>query len=473
MTAVDSMTDIGLCALAERIAHRDVSALAVTEAFLERFRVVGDTLNCVRSMDSERALRTAERIDAALKRNESPGPLWGVPLAHKDLFYRAGKVVTCGSSIRRDYVPAITATVLDRLDQAGTVTLGTLSLAEFAMGPTGWNEHFGPTRNPWNTAHVSGGSSSGSGAAVAAGLAAGSLGTDTGGSVRIPAAFCGVTGLKPTQGRVSRFGVLPLSHSLDCVGLVTRSARDCARLLSVIAGPDPADPTAAEIAVPNYEGLLDGDVRGMRVAVPRAIIEAMAEPDVAQAVTGIVETLSERGVSRLDVADPDIALLNALNGLLFLSEAAAVHAPWLTERRDDYGPQVRERLLRGLYFPATRYIDAMRLRGPMLKAFLKETLADADALILPTLPVTAPTVEAAASRDISAVMALNAKLTPFTPLANYLGLPALGIPGGFDRNGMPIGVQLIGRPFAEGRLLRLADAFQRDTTWHQAFPHVA
>ncbi len=473
MNALDGMAGIGLCALAERIAQRDVSAVAVTEALLERFRVVGATLNCIRSVDSDTALRAAERIDAALKRNEPAGPLWGIPLAHKDLFYRAGKVVTCGSSIRRDYVPAITATVLERLDRAGAITLGTLSLAEFAMGPTGWNEHFGPTRNPWNTAHVSGGSSSGSGAAVGAGLVAGSLGTDTGGSVRIPASFCGVTGLKPTQGRISRVGVLPLSHSLDCVGLVTRSARDCARLLSVIAGADPADPTADGIAVPNYEGLLDGDVRGMRVAVPRAIIEAMADPDVAQAVTGLVETLGERGVSRSDVADPDIALLNALNGLVFLSEAAAVHAPWLAERREDYGPQVRERLLCGLYFPATRYIDAMRLRGPMLKAFLSDTLADADALILPTLPVTAPTVEAAASRDISAVMALNAKLTPFTPFANYLGLPALDVPGGVDRNGMPIGVQLIGRPFSEDQLLKLADAIQRDTTWHQAVPQMA
>jgi len=473
MTAVDGLAELGLCDLAERIARRDVSAVAVAEAFLERFRTVGDPLNCVRTVDPESALRTADHIDAALKRNDPPGPLWGVPLAHKDLFYRAGKVVTCGSAIRRDYVPAVTATVLDRLEQAGAVTLGALSLAEFAMGPTGWNEHFGPTRNPWNTAHVSGGSSSGSGAAVAAGLAAGSLGTDTGGSIRIPAAFCGVTGLKPTPGRISRFGVLPLSHSLDCVGPVTRSVRDCARLLSVIAGIDPADPTAADVAVPDYESLLDGDVRGMRVAVPPTLIDAMADPDVARAVTGMVDTLSERGVSRIDVADPDLAFLNALNGLVFLSEAAAVHAPWLAERREDYGPQVRERLLCGLYFPATRYIDAMRLRGPLLKTFLNETLADADALILPTVPVTAPTVEAAASRDISAVMALNAKLTPFTPLANYLGLPALGIPAGFDRNGLPIGVQLIGRPFAEDRILRLADAFQRDTDWHQAFPSMA
>ena len=241
----------------------------------------------------------------------------------------------------------------------------------------------------------------------------------------------------------------------------------------MIAGIDPADPTAADVAVPDYESLLDGDVRGMRVAVPPTLIDAMADPDVARAVTGMVDTLSERGVSRIDVADPDLAFLNALNGLVFLSEAAAVHAPWLAERREDYGPQVRERLLCGLYFPATRYIDAMRLRGPLLKTFLNETLADADALILPTVPVTAPTVEAAASRDISAVMALNAKLTPFTPLANYLGLPALGIPAGFDRNGLPIGVQLIGRPFAEDRILRLADAFQRDTDWHQAFPSMA
>lgn len=468
--ATDRLCALGLCELADAIARREVTSVAATEACLARIRAHAEPLNCFLSVEAEAALAAAGRADAALAGGGEPRPLHGVPLAHKDVFYRAGRVTTCGSRIRRDFVPAVTATVTTRLERAGAIALGTLNLAEFAMGPTGWNEHTGPARNPWNPDHVTGGSSSGCGAAVAARLAFGSLGTDTGGSIRAPAALCGVTGLKPTQGRVSRFGVLPLSHSLDCVGPLARSARDCARLLAAIAGPDAADPTASDEPVADFERLLDGDIRGLRVAVPRQAHDRIADPGVRRAVAESLDVLRRLGADLVDVPMPDMALLNALNSLVFLCEAAAIHGTWLRSRRGDYGPQVRERLDAGLLIPASRYIEAMSLRGRLLGTFIAEMLGGADVLHLPAVPETAPSVEAAAARDMEEVFALNGRLTPFLPAANYLGLPAIGVPAGFADGGLPAGFQLIARPFAEALLLKVADSYQRVTDWHSRLP---
>lgn len=472
-TGTGDLCSLGLCEIADAIAGREVTSVAATEACLTRIQAHARALNCFLSVEANAALAAAERADAMLADGREAGPLHGVPLAHKDLFYRAGCVTTCGSRIRRGFVPEVNATVMTRMERAGAITLGSLNLAEFAMGPTGWNEHTGATRNPWNPDHVTGGSSSGSGAAVAARFAFGSLGTDTGGSIRVPAALCGVTGLKPTQGRVSRFGVLPLSHSLDCVGPVARSARDCARLLATIAGADAADPTASTEPVADFEGILDGDIRGLRVAVPGPAHDRIADPEVRRAVAESLDVLRSLGAVLVDVPMPDISLLNALNSLVFLCEAAAVHGPWLRSHRGEYGPQIRERLDAGLLFPATRYLEAMSLRGPLLEAYVAEMLGAADVLHLPSVPETAPTVEAAAARDMDEVFALNGRLTPFLPAANYLGLPAIGVPAGFAGNGLPVGFQMVARPFAEGPLLKAADAYQRATDWHTRLPQLS
>ncbi len=461
----DALTGLGLCEVAGAIARREVTSVAVTEACLARIGRLADGLNCFLAIEADAALAAAERADAALARGAAVGPLHGVPLAHKDLFYRAGQPATCGSRIRRDFVPSVTATVIERLGQAGAITLGRLTLAEFAMGPTGWNKHFGPTRNPWSLDHVSGGSSSGSAAAVAARLVFGSLGTDTGGSIRVPAAFCGVVGLKPTQGRVSRHGVMPLAHSLDCVGPLARSARDCAHLLSVIAGADRLDPTASHEEVPGYEDRLDGDIRGLRLAVPRTVVEEIAHEDIRQALASSLGVLHDRGAAIVEVPTPDLSLLNALNAVVFLCEAATIHEKWLRERREDYGPQVRERLLAGLLYPATRYLEALSLRGKMLEEFVACVFGQADVLYLPAIPAGVPTVAEASTRDVGAALALNARLTPFTPFSNYLGLPTVAVPAGFTRDGLPVGFQLVGRPFAEGMLLKAADAYERATGW--------
>jgi aspartyl-tRNA(Asn)/glutamyl-tRNA(Gln) amidotransferase subunit A len=456
-----ALIGLGLCEVADAIARRDVTSVALTEACLARIKQVGERLNCVLAVENDAALARADRADAAVARGEAVGPLHGVPLAHKDLFYRAGRVVTCGSRIRRDFVPTKTATVIERLERAGAVTLGALSLAEFAMGPTGWNEHFGPTRNPWNLDYVSGGSSSGSAAAVAARLVFGSLGTDTGGSIRVPAAFCGVVGLKPTQGRVSRYSVMPLAHSLDCVGPLARSARDCARLLSTIAGSDPLDPTASREGVPDYERALDGDIRGLRLAVSRTVVEEIADEDIRQALIRSLDVLRDRGAAIVEVAMPDLPLLNTLNAVVFLCEAATIHGHWIRRRREEYGPQVRERLLAGLLYPATRYLEALSLRGRLLAEFVSRVFGSADLLYLPAVPVGVPTVEEAATRDVEAALTLNARLTPYTPFSNYLGLPTIAVPAGCTRNGLPVAYQLVGRPYAEAVLLQVTDAHER------------
>lgn len=457
----DALAGLGLCEVADAIARREVTSVAVTEACLARIGRIADRLNCFLAVEPDAALAQAERADAAVACGEVVGPLHGVPLAHKDLFYRAGRVVTCGSRIRRDFVPTVTATVIERLDRAGAIALGTLNLAEFAMGPTGWNEHFGLTRNPWNLDHVSGGSSSGSAAAVAARLVYGSLGTDTGGSIRVPAAFCGVVGLKPTQGRVSRYGVMPLAHSLDCVGPLARSARDCARLLAVIAGSDPFDPTASPEGIPDYEKELDGNIRGLRLTVSRTLVEEIVDEDIRRALTLSLDVLRDRGAILVEAPILDLALLNTLNAVVFLCEAATLHGKWLRERREDYGPQVRERLLAGLLYPATRYLEALSLRGKLLEEFVSRVFGSADVLYLPAVPVGVPTVAEASTRNVEAALTLNARLTPFTPFSNYLGLPTIAVPAGFARNGLPVSFQLVGRPYAEALLLKTADAYER------------
>jgi aspartyl-tRNA(Asn)/glutamyl-tRNA(Gln) amidotransferase subunit A len=397
-------------------------------------------------------------------------PLHGVPLAHKDLFYRRDKVVACGSRIRRDFVPATTATVLERLAAAGSINLGALHMAEFAFSPTGYNEHYGHARNPWHPDYVPGGSSSGSGAAVAARMIYGSLGTDTGGSLRHPAAMCGVTGLKPTLTRVTRAGVMPLSHSLDCVGPLARTARDCARLLTLIAGPDRADATAAQREVPDYEAALGGDVRGLRIAVPRAYYYEPVTAEIRALLEESLRAYRELGATVVEVDVPDMTLINTLAHVLMAVEAATVHRPWLEKRRDEYADQVRSRIEPGLFYPATRYCEALNLRAQLTAEYLRLTLSDADVLHLPAIPIPVPTIAETTAGSPAEVARIIGTVGHCTRGINYLGLPSISVPAGFDANGMPAAFQLVGRPFAEGMLLRAADAYQRVTSWHSRVP---
>lgn len=470
MSAADPAL-LPLTEIAAAIASKRVSSREVTQACLDRIAQWQPKLNAFIAIEADAALAAADAADTALASSNSRGALHGVPLAHKDMYYEAGKVSTSGSKIRRDFVPSATATSLQRLIDAGTVRLGTLHMAEFAYGPTGHNAHFGPAHNPWGIDHITGGSSSGSGAAVAARLTFAALGSDTGGSIRMPAHFCGVTGLKTTYGRVSRANAMPLSQSLDTLGPLARTAEDCALLLGLIAGPDPRDPTALDVAVPDYVAATREPMRGLRVGVPTAFYTDDLDPAVSKAFNATIATMKAEGADIVPVDLPDQRQLSAASQIVLAVEAAAMHAQWMRTRPQDYGPQVLMRLQNGLAIPAVTYLEAMRWRGPALDAFLA-AIAGVDLVIAPSAPIPAPTI---AESDVGAgpnAEAMIQQVTRFTRPVNYLGLPSLSVPSGFSDGGLPVGMQLIGRPFGEAMLLRAGAAFQRASDFHAWCPEL-
>jgi len=401
-------------------------------------------------------------VSQEVRNTPREGPLGGIPLAHKDMFYRAGRVSNCGSKIRRGWVATETAAVLERLDAAGALDIGTLNMAEFAYGPTGHNEHWGDCRNPWNPDYITGGSSSGSGAAVAARLVFGALGSDTGGSVRLPAAACGVTGLKTTWGRVSRHGAMPLSHSLDTIGPLARSAADCALLLAAIAGHDQRDPIASHEPV---EIGIERPIDTMKIALSTGWIERNAAPEVAAAVLAASRIFK----NRVEVEPPDFDLLSAHCLTVMQAEASAQHAQWMRERQADYSSAVRVRLEAGFAIPAAQYLEVLRLRAAWLDQW-KRLLGDADFYLCPAIAVPLPTREATGPRGGAEMPKLLAGVTRLTRWVNYLGVPALVAPCGFDARGLPIALQLVGRPFGEGTLLAAGHAYQLASDWHQRLP---
>jgi aspartyl-tRNA(Asn)/glutamyl-tRNA(Gln) amidotransferase subunit A len=461
-----------LTSVAQAIAEKRLSSREATQSCLDRIKTWQPRLNAFMAIEAEAALAAADAADAALARGSTSGALHGVPLAHKDMYYEAGKVVTCGSKIRRDFVATTTSTALQRLKDAGTVRLGSLQMAEFAYGPTGHNAHYGPVHNPWGLDHITGGSSSGSGAAVAARLTFAALGSDTGGSIRMPAHFCGVTGLKTTVGRVSRAGAMPLSQSLDTVGPLARTAEDCALLLCLMAGADPEDPTAITGPAPDYVAATRGLLKGLSVGVPTAFYVDDLDPEVARILDETVATLKREGANIVQVELPDQRQLASASQLVLAVEAAAFHKRWLIERPQDYGPQVLMRLENGLAIPAVTYLETLRWRGPALAAHLA-AVAGVDAVIAPAAPVPAPTIAESDVGNSPNAEAVIQRLTRFTRPVNYLGLPSLSIPSGFTRGGLPVGMQLIGRSFEEAVLLRIGAAFQRATDFHERVPKAA
>jgi aspartyl-tRNA(Asn)/glutamyl-tRNA(Gln) amidotransferase subunit A len=468
-----ALADLGLVDAADAVARREVTSAALLEACLARLDAVNKTINGTIWVERDRARAAARAADAALAAGKPAGRLHGIPLAHKDMYYQAGLPCTCGSAIRRDFVPDITCTVVERLSAAGAYSFAGLNMAEFAQNPTGHNRAFGDCHNPWNPPYITGGSSSGSGACVASGVTYASLGSDTGGSIRLPASACGVTGIKPTQTRVSRYGVMPLSFSADNVGPLARSARDCARILSVIAGVDPKDPTSAREPVPDYEAALTGDLRGVRIGVPTNAFTPIAEPPVLAALEAALKVLEGRGAAIVRLELPLMKAISAYVGVISRAEGAAIHARWMRERAADYAVHLSARLYPGYAIPAAYYVEALACRGPILRAFAADVFGKVDLLATPTIPTCLPTL---AETDIDhgppgtekKFMAVSINTRPF----NYLGLPAASAPCGRDPNGLPIGLQIAGRPFAEARVLRAVDAYQRDTDWHRRRPPV-
>jgi aspartyl-tRNA(Asn)/glutamyl-tRNA(Gln) amidotransferase subunit A len=458
-----------LTAVAQAIAEKKISSHEVTRACLHRIAQWQPHLNAFMAVEAEEALAAADAADAALAKGDVRGPLHGVPLAHKDMYYEAGKVVTCGSLIRRDYIATTTSTALQRLKDAGQIRLGSLQMAEFAYGPTGHNSHYGPVHNPFVLDRVTGGSSSGSGSAVGARLTFAALGSDTGGSIRNPANFCGVTGLKTTCGLVSRAGAMPLSQSLDTVGPLARTAEDCALLLGLMAGSDPEDPTTSAAPVPDYMAATRASLKGLRIGVPTAFYVDDLDAEVARILDETIAVLKREGADIVKVELPDQRQLSSACQLVLAVEAAAFHKRWLIERPQDYGPQVLMRLQNGLAVPGVSYLEALRWRGAALAAHIAAT-AGVDALIAPVAPVPAPTIAESDVRNAPNAESVIQGLTRFTRPVNYLGLPALAIPCGFTAGGVPVGMQLIGRSFDEATLLTIGAAFQRATDFHDRVP---
>ena len=468
--SADELLSLDLTAAAEAFRDGEVSSVALTEASLRALETHGPVLNAVVELWPDDALVTADKVDAARAGGAALGSLAGVPLAHKDMFYRQGRVCASGSRLRSDFVPDVTATVIERLDRAGAVDIGRLNMVEFALGLTGHNDITGHPRNPWDTDHITGGSSSGPVASIAARLVFAALGSDTGGSIRVPAACVGITGIKPTYGLVSRAGALPLSHSLDHIGPLARSARDLALLLSAIAGPDPRDPTTVDRPVPRYTRLLERPLAGLRLAVAEAPFEISLSPEVGGLYDRAIERLSAVDVQTQRITLPPIEPLNVLRRVIMLAEVAARHEDLVGQGREQYNTTTIARLEPGYDVAATTYLRALTWRAEAVRRFCRDVFADADVLVLPAMAHPVPRLDDAA--DTESYMRMVNGMGHFICPFNYLGLPCLTLPIGRTRNGLPMAIQLVGPPFAEARLLRLAHRLEEDADFRLGPPPI-
>lgn len=462
---MSAITDLSAAGLAAAIRKKDVSATEAMTATIAAAKAAHAKLNCFIRIDEDAALAEARAADADLARGVLRGALHGVPMAHKDMYYRAGIASSCGSKITRDRIPTTTASALKRLDAAGAIQFGVLTMTEFAYGPLGHNYHWGHTRNAWNPEYVTGGSSSGSGTSVAARANFLALGSDTGGSIRLPAAFCGVAGLKPTYGRVSRAGAMPLSFTLDHVGPLARTVEDCALALQAIAGHDAADPYSSPNAVPDYLAALARPVKGLRVGVPKNYFHDDIDADVGKLMEESLAVFRSLGCEVVPVTLPDMESWNAAATCIIAAEAASLHSTWLRERPQDYSDQVRARLELGVAVSAVQYVNALRLRGAALEQWLREVMSQVDVVHAPVFGFRTPTLaetDVGGGERMTKTLALATRLT--RP-GNYLGVPSLVVPCGFQPHGLPAGFQLMGRPFEESTVLALGHAYEHAAGW--------
>jgi len=464
------VTDWTVETLSRAIAARKISPVEATQACLGRIERLDGRLHAFITVDAEGALAAARALEAELAAGHSRGPLHGVPLAYKDLCHVSGLPTSCGTKTREYFPSSIECTAVTRLREAGAVTLGKLNMTELAMGPFGDNAHHGDVQNPWRPGHCAGGSSSGSAAAVAAGFAVAALGSDTGGSIRLPAACCGVVGLKPTYGRVSRAGVMPLSWSLDHLGPLTRTVADAALVLEIVAGHDPRDGTSSPRGVPYYQRMLESPVGGLRVGVPENYYFDGIDHEMEAAVRAAVRTLEGLGVLVTPISVPDPRPLADICNVISRSESAAVHTRLARERPHELQPAVRARLEIGFHIAAHDYLQALRLRARFTREFIREVFAEVDALVLPVIPEPAPALETVKSGTVDEVVDRMGRFSRLTGPFNGLGLPALAVPCGFSSDGRPLALQIVGGAFHEATTLRLGHAYQQATTWHLDAP---
>ncbi len=472
--------------LRSKLAAGDVSSAELTRDALKRISDLNPELNAVISSSEERAINAAIKADEA-RREGSSSPLLGIPMLHKDIFCTQGLPTTCASKMLADFVAPYDATVVTRLDQAGMVTLGKCNMDEFAMGSSNETSHFGACKNPWDTSRVPGGSSGGSASAVAAGLAPIATGTDTGGSIRQPAALCGITGLKPTYGRVSRYGMIAFASSMDQAGPMARTAEDCALVLEAMAGADALDSTCSDQVVPHYSAHLSDSVEGMRVGIPKEFFSSDLNPDVAAVIETSLKELERMGAKLVDVSLPSTSLGVSTYYIIAPAEASAnlsrydgvrygyrcenptdLQDLYLRSRSEGFGDEVKRRILVGAFTLSAASYDQYFMKAQQVRRLIAQeyddVLSQVDVIAGPSAPNTAFVLN-----DTSKSITDMYMEDVFTIGANLAGLPAMSVPAGFV-SGLPVGMQLIGRRFGEVDILKLAHQFQQRTTWHSLTP---
>ena len=472
--------------LRSKLAAGDVSSVELTRDALKRISDLNPELNAVISLSEEPAINAAIKADEA-RREGSSSPLLGIPMLHKDIFCTQGLPTTCASKMLADFVAPYDATVVTRLDQAGMVTLGKCNMDEFAMGSSNETSHFGACKNPWDTSRVPGGSSGGSASAVAAGLAPIATGTDTGGSIRQPAALCGITGLKPTYGRVSRYGMIAFASSMDQAGPMARTAEDCALVLEAMAGADALDSTCSDQAVPHYSAHLSDSVEGMRVGIPKEFFSSDLNPDVAAVIETSLKELERMGAKLVDVSLPSTSLGVSTYYIIAPAEASAnlsrydgvrygyrcenptdLQDLYLRSRSEGFGDEVKRRILVGAFTLSAASYDQYFMKAQQVRRLIAQeyddVLSQVDVIAGPSAPNTAFVLN-----DTSKSITDMYMEDVFTIGANLAGLPAMSVPAGFV-SGLPVGMQLIGRRFGEVDILKLAHQFQQRTTWHSLTP---
>ncbi|MDP6467118.1 MAG: amidase [Pirellulaceae bacterium] len=451
--------------IAAKVQSHEKTARQIADEALAKAQRLQEKWRPFIRITPELAWQQAERVDRQVASGRQL-PLAGVPFAVKDLINMKDVPTTCGSKVFRDHVAGADATVVQKLIASGAVPLGKLNMHECAFGFTGENPTFGDCRNPWDANRIAGGSSSGSAVAVALGICPVTLGSDTGGSVRLPAALCGLTGLKPTYGRVSRHGVVPLAWSMDHVGPLTRTAEDAALVLEQMAGHDPADGSSSRQRVPQYQDDLEKPLRGLRIGLPQTWFFEALDPEVSQAVEVGIDRLVSLGCERIDVILPHLAEVLGAHRAIIFSEASSYHQPFLAERADRYGDDIRPLLQGGLLLPAVDYLKGQRVRRVVGKAWAN-VFASIDCLLTPTTPIVATRFGQRTAALPGGERQLVRAYLDFSLPFNLTGHPALSIPCGFSKEGLPIGVHLVGGPFEEGTILRIAHQYQRQTDWHQ------
>ena len=472
--------------LALGLKNKDYSSLELTQAFLNRIRTHDPALNAFITVTEASALAAAEAADAALASGNA-GPLTGVPIAQKDIFCTQGVRSSCGSKMLDNFIAPYDATVVERLAEAGTVMLGKLNMDEFAMGSSNETSFYGPVRNPWDTGTVPGGSSGGSAAAVAARLVPGATGTDTGGSIRQPAAFCGITGLKPTYGRVSRWGMIAFASSLDQAGPMARTAEDCALLLQAMAGFDPKDSTSLDQPVPDYSASLNNSLEGLRIGLPKEFFGAGLDPDIARLIEAAVNEYQALGATVKEISLPNMHLSGPAYYVVAPAECSSNLARfdgvrygyrcanpvdlkdlYMRSRGEGFGAEVKRRILIGTYALSAGYYDAYYLKAQKIRRLISEdfkhAFTEVDVIMGPTSPSVAFRFGEKSADPIAMYLS-----DIYTIAVNLAGLPGMSIPVGFSKR-LPVGMQIIGNYFAEERLLNVAHRYQQVTDWHRRSP---